>query len=146
MEIKFQIFEEENLLIQKFIGAFSIDSYMRYSQTIGKFPHADSIKKVLIDFRDLDFEGLTDDPFVTLDKVTAIRKNINKNEVKRKNIKHVFWVDRPMPTAIAQIFIGNFSELDYNYCTTSESLLKNLDLPEHLTDLEKIAASLENTF
>lgn len=146
MEIKYEIFQKEGLLIQKFYGFFSIDTYRRYSQFISKRPEAASIQKVLLDFREINFEGLPDDPYHTLDKVIEIRKKINKEILKRSNIKHVIWVNKPIPTAVIQIFMDSFPGMDYSSCTTLAMVLQNLKLHVHLNDLEKITSNLENTF
>jgi hypothetical protein len=146
MEIKYSVYKEDRLIIQKFYGTFSIETYTRYSQFISSIPEAKSINKVLLDFRDIDFKGLSDDPSHTLDKVTDIRKKINTDVLQRTNIKHVIWVDKPLPTAVIQMFIGKFPDLDYKSCTTLATVLQNLELPAHLIDLEKITSNLKNTY
>lgn len=146
MEIKFSIFKEEGLVIQKFYGIFSIETYLRYSQFISTIPEANNVQKVLIDFRDIDFEGLSEDPSQTLDKIIDVRKKINRDVLKRTNIKHIIWVDKPLPTAIIHIFMGNFPDMDYSYCTTLVMVQQSLNLPTHLTNLEEITSNLENRF
>jgi hypothetical protein len=146
MQIKYNIYREEGLLIQKFYGNFSIDRYLHYSQFISTIPEANNIQKVLIDFRDIDFEGLSEDPSQTLDKIIDVRKKINRDVLKRTNIKHIIWVDKPLPTAIIHIFMSNFPDLDYSYCTTLEMVQKSLNLPAPLINLEEITSNLENRF
>ena len=146
MEIKYQIFESEKLLIQKFIGFFSIELYMRYSQLIMQHPASSFINQVLIDFRDINFDDIPDDFIEGVDKVKEIRRKIQENEIKREDTTVVFWVDKPIPTVIAHTFKKNFPNLIYSYCSTEENVLKFMELPEHLLDLESITRNLENTF
>jgi len=61
MEIRYQIFEKEMLLVQKFIGDFSIEFYMRYNRYIMENPESKAINKVLIDFREIRFDDIPDD-------------------------------------------------------------------------------------
>ncbi len=144
MEIKYQLFEKENLLIQKFIGFFSIELYMRYAPTIMRNPAMRSINKVLLDFRDIDFSNVPADFDEGLGKMTEMRKNIQNKEIKRTDVAIVFWVDKPIPTVIAQIFKENFS--NYNYCSTAESVLEIFKISDPGFDLESIVENLENTF
>jgi len=144
MEIKYQLFENENLFVQKYSGIFSIEKYQKYTRYITEFIAAKPIKKVLIDFRGLVFNNNPDEFNQNLNRVIEIRKNINDTELKNKDIALVFWVDKPMPTVIAHLFSANFP--NYNYCSIEETAIKNLMLPEHLHDLDSIIKNLENTF
>ena len=146
MEIKYQLFEEENLLAQKFTGLFSIELYMRYSGYIMQKSASKSIKKILIDFREIEFQNMLEDFDDKVEKMIEIRKKIFEKDKKRENVTIVFWVDKPLPTVIAQIFQTNFSNIDYNYCSTTENILEFLKLPEHFNNLEKIVNNLENSY
>ena len=144
MEIKYQVFEKEKLLVQKFIGLFSIELYMQYAPAILRNPAMRSINKVLIDFRDIDFSNVPSDFDEGLSRMTEMRKNIQEKEIKRNDVTIVFWVDKPIPTVIAQVFQENFS--NYKYCSTENSVLENFKITDTLFDLEKIVENLENTF
>ena len=144
MEIKYQVFENEKLLIQKFIGFFSIELYMQYAPTILRNPAMRSIDKVLIDFREIDFSNVPSDFDEGLSRMTEMRKNIQEKEIKRNDVTIVFWVDKPIPTVIAQVFQENFP--NYKYCSTAKSVLENFKITDPLFDLEKIVENLENTF
>jgi hypothetical protein len=150
MEISYQLFEKENLLIQKYKGAFCIEEYIRYNRLIMSCFDLNSIKKVLIDFRDLkinDFGKRAPNDFnEVIDKITAIRKDINNNELKDKEVVLVLWVDKPLPTVIAHLFVKGFDDKNYNYCSTVKNIIGILGLPEHFRNLETIVANLENTF
>lgn len=149
MEIKFQIFEDEHLLIQKFIGVFSLDYYLRYTQHIGKTLAAGTITKVLIDFRDLKFSEsakvMPPDFEEKLNTMTSIRKKIHDNELKGQKATLVIWVDKPLPTVIAQLFINNFSHMNYNVCSTETKAADILTISTTFS-LSTHTSDLANTF
>ena len=146
MKIDYQIFEEEKLLVQKFTGDFSIEEYVRYIRQVMSNNQLNSVDQVLIDFRDVIFEDIPDDFEDKIRLISEIRKNINENEVKRDDVKLVFWVDKPIHTVIAHMFIENLSNRNYYYCTTIESVLDIMPLSGRLADLENVVKNLENTF
>ncbi len=150
MEIRYQLFEKENLFIQKFIGNFAIEYYIRYNRYIMENSLLKSISKVLIDFRDIDFDALpneSQDAFnAKLDRMVEIRKETNKNETKSKDVTILFWVDKPIPTVIAHLFIKNFPDMNYSYCSTIEKVLKIIKISERFNNLENVVSNLENTF
>ena len=108
MEIRYQYFEEEKLLIQKFIGLFSLESYKNNSSRIHQNLKMKEIKKVLIDFRDLKInknkDDFLDDFDDRIEEIVDYRKEINKNELANKAILLVMWVDKPFPTTIVHLF------------------------------------------
>ena len=150
MEIKYQVFDSENLVVQKFIGLFSYECYTKFIQEISRYYSIKAIHKVLIDFRSLEFEkthyDVPEDFSITIERVTQFRKQINQKELKNENIKLVMWVDEPLPTLVAHLFIRNFSNKNYNHCFTADEIIEALELPEHLSNLEEIVNNLENTF
>ncbi len=145
MEIRYQIFEKENLLVEKFAGDLSVELYLQYTGFIMQHSLRRSIKKVLIDFRDIVFEDMYQRDFDdVLDKMKEIRENARNNEIQIQNTKVVFWVDKPIPTVIAHIFKNSFP--NYNYYSSEKHVIENLEIPEHLVDLENIVENLKNTF
>ena len=146
MEIKYQFFEKENLLIQRFVGKFSFKRYLEYNRVIINKYDPTLVKKVLNDFRDLEIDEDSDDFFENVDKMTEIRKNINKNEIKIEDVTVVFWVDKPLPTVVAQLFVRYFRNKDYHYCSSTDKILKILNLTCEFNDLINITDNLENNF
>jgi hypothetical protein len=148
MEIKYQLFEDDKLFVQKYSGLFSVRDYMAYTSFMTGYVRSKSITKVLLDFRDLDFSELTDtipDDYVeVIDRIIEMRKGINQNELKNRDVSLVILVDRPLPTAVAHLFIKNF--LNYSYCSTITNVRKILKLAEHHTNLGSALNKLENTF
>jgi hypothetical protein len=150
MEIKYQLFEQEYLLIQKFTGLFSPEYYLRYTGHLAKDLSSKTIKKVLIDFRDLIFsetnDKMPDDFNEKLDRIIEIRRAINQKEHINKDTLLVIWVDKPLPTVIAHLFIDNFTEMNYKYCSTSSKAIEILKLKSNFDDLERIVNNLDHTF
>ena len=146
MEIRYQIFEKQNLLIQKYVDALCLESYKKFIAHIMKITTSIKIDKVLIDFRDLKYNEFHNRIFEDINDLTEVRRDIEENQIKRNDILHVFWVDKPLQTVIAHLFSSNFPKLNYKYCSTVDMVISNLDLPEELHDIKKIADNLENTF
>lgn len=146
MEIKYQLFENENLFIQKYAGDFSLENFIGYTRYITEHIVSKSIKMVVIDFRELIFSGINDRFGDNLEKVIQFRKNINENELKNKEVTLIIWVDKPIPKAIILLFTANFSGMHYKHCSTAEEVNKILNLPKHLEPIESILKNLEHTF
>jgi len=150
MEIKYQLFENEGLLIQKYNGIFSIEKYVIYTRFITQNFASKSVKKILNDFRDLKFSNLVDvipDKYASnLEKVTAVREKVNRDELKDKDFVLAIWVNEPIPTLIAHQFVNSFSNMNYNYCSTGADVVKILTLFFQQEVLEKMIDNLENTF
>lgn len=148
MEIKYQFFENESLLVQKFSGLFSVEEYVTYTRSTIERLMSKPIKKVLIDFRDLHFGDSSDkmpnDFYGNFEKVAAFRKKINQNELQNKDVMVVFWVDNPLPALTAHLFTSNFPNKNYTYCFTKDNVMKTLQLSGQI-NLENITRNLDNT-
>ena len=151
MEIRYQLFEKDYLLIQKFIGLFSIEDYLSYNGQVRKELSLSPIKKVLLDFRDLVFFNESDNKVPRdfrekIEKMVEIRRNINQIEHKDERVKLVIWVENPLPTAFALLFTNSFADMDYSYCLTGERATEILEIPSYNENLENVIKNLENIF
>jgi len=81
-----------------------------------------------------------------LEKVTAVREKVNRDELKDKDFVLAIWVNEPIPTLIAHQFVNSFSNMNYNYCSTVVEVVKILTLSFQQEVLEKMIDNLENTF
>lgn len=145
MDIRFQIFKTEKLLIQRYSGVFSFDIYCQHMQYIMNIPGSEYIQKILIDFRDIRFEIDDVDVETVVSRVAKVRKaNIKKSE-GGGNI-HVFLVDKPIPTVMADLFIENLPNYKYSYCSTIEKASTILKLSDSFEGLESIINNLENVY
>ena len=151
MEIKYQLYEEEHLLIQRYSGQFSFEKYFKFSHhIIQTYVPKKVIKKVLLDLRDLQLGKLEDEIPVEfeedLERVIEIRKKFKENQLKNKEFKSVIWVDKPQSTVIAHLFMQRFPAGDYDYCSTAPIAIELLKLPSRFDNLEQIIEDLEHTF
>ena len=146
MNISYQIFYKEKLVIQKFVGDFDFKEYMNYAQSVMQKIDPKTINKVIIDIREINYNDVPDDFIEGIEKMIKIRKDITEEKIKRNDITHIFWVDKPMPTVISQIFIQNMPDLKYHYCSTKKKVLDQLGLKESFDDLDIIIEHLENNF
>ncbi|MFA9391674.1 MAG: hypothetical protein ACERKD_17830 [Prolixibacteraceae bacterium] len=146
MEIKYQVFIDESLLVQRFIGEFSFDVYMQYIQYLKENYSDLQIRKVLIDFRGLTLLPLPVHFQQKLNQLIEMRQNITRMEVESTSVVRVFWVNEPLPTAIAHIFQKRFYNLNYTYCTSLAGVMNNLGLVKGQFDLERHIVLLDQTF
>lgn len=147
MEIKYQFFENEKLLIQKFKGSFSVSGYMQYISFFMKDRNLYKINKIINDFRDMDIEELSDRFFTIMEKMTEIRRNILKKVVKRKSPQVVFWVSNPNATVMAHLFIKNLkNSSNYQYFSSIDKIMAHLKLSSEFDNLDKVIDGLSNSF
>ena len=147
MDIKYQIFEDEKLLIQKFNDKFDFEKYVHYAMGNMSKISSFEINKILIDFRDIVFEGKEppDDFFETVDKIINIRKEMKDKMNIRGKVKIVFLVDKPIPTVIAHMFQSNLPDSEYHYCSTENSVYTKLKLPRDFS-IDSAINNLKESF
>jgi hypothetical protein len=146
MKIMYQLLNEKSILVQKYSGLFSQEVFIRYNRFQMGNPDLNNVRKVLVDFRDIKF-GLAPEKFSeNVNHAIEIRKEDNRINHLNHEVMIVFWVDKPLPTVIAHIFKANFSNMNYNYCSSFDKLLKLLELPKDDIQLLSIIDNLENEF
>ena len=126
MEIQYQFFKEDNLLVQKYIGDFSIEDHMTYINNLLKNPKCKCIKKVFSDFRKIK-------PDLTLEIIEKLTKF--RIETIRKKYLNVFLVDNPESTVIAHLYQQKL--LNYNYCRTTYEYCSTIDYAINLLKLSE---------
>lgn len=150
MEIKYQIFEEENLLFHRFSGEFSFEKYVSYTRNLTELLATKNVTKVLVDLRKLKTnESVVEnsDIFIeNIEKISNLRRHLNENEFRGRDVILVFWVDEPLPTVVAHLFIQKISKENYSYCSTEKKIISHLKLPKTFNNLNEISENLENTF
>ncbi len=150
MEIKYQVFEEDNLLFHRFSGEFSLEKYIFYMRDLTKNFASKPISKVLVDLRKMkpkDNAFEKSDAFLKkIDEISSLRRQLNENDFKGREVTLVFWVDKPLPTVVAQLFVQKISNANYHYCSTEEKILSILKLPNIFSDLNQLSDNLEHTF
>ncbi len=142
MDIKYAFFPEDNLLIQKFSGPFSRDEYIRHMGQLMQNSFVSMVKKVLIDFRDTIFDIEQATFQQNINKMVEVRKEMNARVPGDDGIIRVFWVDKPLPTVVAQLFTQRFPGSQYHFNSSSNAILHSLQLPAKYQDLESIVENI----
>ena len=146
MQIKFQIFDDKQLLIQKFSGTFSLDIYTTYTGFLTQNFDLSHVTKVLIDFRNINFDNKLPGLKQEVNKVADFRKKIEHKDMKRANVKRLFWVDKPLPTVVVQMFLRKSNSQSHSFCSSLKSALLYLDLKNDEIDLENLIKNLEHIY
>ncbi len=126
MNISFQIFEEQNLLIQRFAGEWSTKKYELYVDYSIKDAKLQQVSKILTDMRDL----VLPTNLTAIDEIAQIRI-----KVPIKRYLNIHLVTHPTLTALTHIYhqesLPN-EGIEYKYCSTLDFAIKllKLDLPE----------------
>ena len=137
MEIKYEFFENENLLIQKYIGDFSIEHYKEFVVFLLKTKEWKSVKKIFSDFRNINLSLALEN----LDKLTKYR-----DETVKTKYFNVFLVDNPDNTVTANLYQEKLNKYDYSYCSTISYTINLLGLNKSEVELECIIKDLKNQF
>jgi hypothetical protein len=139
MKIYYQFLEDKNLLIHKFLGAWSTEHYENYIDMSINTLNMNNIKKIFTDLREIDLE-------TTLEDEENIRRI--RNKITNTDYLNVHLVVSPLTTAISHIYQEKFvaEGLNYKYCSTTEQALKLLDLDFGIDEMENLLKSLENQF
>lgn len=148
MEIRYQFFNDDHLLIQKFIGVFSVEDYLRHNGLITGRLMTSLVDRVLLDFRELQFSennaSMPDDFKEKMDEMVNIRRDINTRTHHNKSVDLVILVNSPLPTLIAHLFVSNFEGMKYHYCSSLSKAIEMLRIPEYSDRIESVIENLEN--
>jgi len=139
MNIGYQIIPEENLLLLKFSGEWSMDDYKNSVNKFIELEGFESIQKILSDFREV----------VSHSAVGEIRDLVEiREKVIKKKYDHVRIVTDPFATALAHLYQGELSTKGYldNYCSTVERATSLLKLNLKTKEIEKLLDNLERKF
>lgn len=142
MKIKYAIFPDERLLIQRFIGLFVLEEYGAYMSRLMRNRDAQKTRKILIDFRDTKFDAELEIFNAKIEKMVSARKKLNDMMADTESVIRVFLVDSPLPTVAAHFFTERFPDQPYHYCSTPETAAKTLQLSPKYQDLEQLMAAL----
>ncbi|RLD56030.1 MAG: hypothetical protein DRJ05_11965 [Bacteroidetes bacterium] len=139
MEIQYQVISEKKLLIQRYIGVYSLEHYCTYMNDLIKKDEWKCVQKVLTDLREVNLEHA----FENLTKLIDFR-----DKVVIKKYRNVFLVDNPFSTATVHLYQNelNNKEYDYKYCSTIEKAIQLLKLNESEKEFEFKLRNLENQF
>jgi len=140
MEIHYQFFEDNNLLIHKFIGEFSIIDYEYYMTESTKQFEVNKVEKILTDLRNLEDSPIPDNIENLINELIRIRE-----KVKLKSVKNIFIVEKPVAAAISSLYQNSqlSKGMDYSLCSTLDYAIKYLGLNYTVAELEEIIRNLK---
>lgn len=114
--IKYNFFEDGNLIIIKYPELYNKSQVISFMDFVFNTLHKQSIKKVLIDFRDCE-------PAFNISGIEDIKK-IRLNSFS--NVRTIFLVNNSRQTAFATYFSRNIDSI--SVCSTIEYAIRLLDL------------------
>jgi len=139
MLIKYQIFKEKNLLIQKYYGNWSLKHYKDFFMAFMKDPDFKYVEKVLTDFTEVDLITA----YKELDDLIAFRVKHIKNKYF-----NVHLINNSSNTAIIHLYQQQLQNrgYEYEYCSTLEKALILLNLPFSSFEMDAMLNNLSLEF
>lgn len=139
MLIRYQIIEDENLLIQKFSGKWDIDCYEAYIDMSLEELNLEPVKKIMTDLREIDISFLVKD----IKRLIQLRQKI-----AIKDFVNVYIVDDPASTVMAHLYQDALRKEGYNYhyCSTVFQAVRLLGLVYTDFQTEEILRNLRHEF
>jgi hypothetical protein len=139
MKIYYEFFENKSLLIQKFIGVWSIEQYERYMDMASNIPEIICLQKILTDFRDIIINSEVSD----IDNLIRIR-----NKIQNNNYINIHLVCDPISTVTAYLYQEKLNQKGhlYKYCSTISQAIKLLEIDVTEIILESKIKNLKNQF
>lgn len=139
MLIKYQIFKEKNLLIQKYFGEWSLQQYKDCFMAFMKDPDFKYVEKVLTDFTEIDLITA----YKELDALVAFRVE----HIKTRYF-NVHLINNSTNTAIVHLYQKQLQDqgYEYEYCSTIEKALILLNLPFSSFEIDAMLNNLTLEF
>ena len=144
MDFYYRFFENDTLLIQKFVGEWSTSNYEKYVNFSAKPENVKHLKKILTDLTDVTLKHMKyNELILEIGNLINIRDKISNTEYM-----NVFRVSAPNLTVVTQLYqsIQVKKGLNYEFCSTLEQASKLLDLNYTESQLESLIHSLNNKF
>ena len=139
MEIRYQFYDEFNLLIQQGIGEWSTVHHDKYVDKVFKSEQMNSIKKVLSDMRFVNVER-------AINELSSIIPQ--RSKVTHLDYINAFLVSNPINTAATHLYVDEQISrgFNHNYCSTLNEVIRRLDLDIREAELTVLLENLENKF
>jgi hypothetical protein len=136
MNIFYQFFSKDNLLIQKFVGVWSTEKYEAYLNVSTNIIEVNKIEKILTDLREAEINSDVDD----IKNLIRIRHKISNNQFTNVQV-----VSSPMSTVAACLYQEELTNIGYkyHYCSTIGHAIKLLDLNISAVEMEKTLKELK---
>jgi len=120
-----------------------VEEYGSYMSRLIANDLARQTRKVLLDFRDTEFDSELETFNANIEKMVSARKKLDMSIDDANSIIRVFWVDKPLPTVVAQFFANKFPNHPFHHCSNPEAIIDILNLPPSLQNLEHLIETLQ---
>ena len=139
MEVRYQIFPEEGLLIQQYLSDWNLNSYVDYFNEVMSHPDFHKVTKVFSDVTQIDL--LT--PYKQMQELIEFRQH----KIKSKYF-NVHLISNSTNTAFVLLYQQQLKDkgFDYEYCSTLEKAMMLLNLPFTLFEMENRLQHLKHRF
>ncbi len=119
--MRFIVLEEEQLILQKFVGELRYDNWLQSAEEVWHHPKYDKLYRGLVDFRDADVK-------MGVPEVKSIVKLLTEDDEKAMRADTVILISEPTAAAFASIFADTAGDLfKTNIATTEEGAAAKVD-------------------
>jgi len=141
MRVNYKIVKDKNLLIQQYVGDFSIKQHVSHVYKIKRHHELKHVKYILTDIRDVKkiFTKEGEDSAKTIKKMEWLIKL--RSHIIKKKYRSVFLVSNPENTVAIHLYQKgeDAKNITSTYCTTLDAALEFLELTE---DKDEIVSEL----
>ena len=138
MKILSEYIEEHKLLLNKWIGQWSLKEYKEAFTTFKNTNETSKIKNIIHDISNLKFE---------LDEVEVITELVQiRKKLKDSDYKVVYITDKPQDVVFSHLYAKALKNgYLYNYCTTTKEALEILTINMTPDDLKNKLSKLKKS-
>lgn len=136
MTIYYQYIEDENLLLQKAVGDWSTDYYIKYVEEVFMNEKMKQVKKILTDFRNISLEKA----FKDIDLLIELR-----NKMIHLDYLSVVIVNQKS-TAVTHLYQSKVitKGFEHNYRSTMRGALEILNVNINENEMEELFKKIEH--
>ena len=137
MKILSEYIEKQKLLLNKWIGQWSLEDYKKAFNTFKIMNKTSKVKNIIHDISKLEF-GI--DEIESISELVQIRKKI-----KNKDFKVVYITGKPQDVVFSHLYAKELKdEYSYKYCATVKGALEILSINMSPDELESRLSKLTN--
>lgn len=137
MKILSEYIEENKLLLNIWLGQWSLEDYRKAFNTFKKMNETSNIKNIIHDITKLEFD-ISQVEFIN--ELIQIRK-----EIKNKDFKVVYITGKPQDVVFSHLYAKALkNEYSYRYCATVEAALELLSINMPSGEIENRLSKLSN--
>lgn len=138
MEIRYQTFKDNKLLVLKWIGEWSLENLREYSKELSKDPDMKLISKIMSDLRDAKLDGALKD-------IDFLVRRQEENTVNKYINVHI--VTDPSSTVVSHLYQQKLKAkgFSYEYCSTVAHALELLNLNMDANEMEELLRNMKSS-